>query len=99
MNIDPAEAIHKARLQELLGLRYDEFLSLTASQTEVVLVRLLRHLEAEAAVGGTRLSLNQFQQAAAALDTVFRLNVEIARCDLQRSANSDLLHLRRRWTA
>jgi hypothetical protein len=76
MRIDPAEAIHKVKLQELLGLSYDEFLSLTASQTEAVLLRLLRRLEADAVAGGIRLSISRFQQAATALDTLVRLDVE-----------------------
>jgi hypothetical protein len=74
--IDAHEAIHKVKLQELLGLSYDEFLSLTIPQTEAVLLRLLRHLEAEAVAAGERLPLSRFKSAAMALDTVFRLNLE-----------------------
>lgn len=81
IRIDPAEAIHKVKLQELFGLSYDEFLSLTIPQTETVLLRLLRHLEAEAAAEGTRVTLTRFQQAATALGTVFRLNIDVAEED------------------
>lgn len=74
--IDAQEAIHKVKLQELLGLSYDEFLSLTVPQTEAVLLRLLRHLEAEAVATGVHLPLSRFKSAAMALDTVFCLNLE-----------------------
>lgn len=73
--LDPDEALHKVKLQELLGLGYDDFLRLTAPHTRSVLPRLLRHLEKEATERGEQLSLERFRQVATALDALVDLRL------------------------
>lgn len=48
--IDPEEALHKVKLQELLGLSYDQFLELTAPDVERVVLELLNHVDERAGI-------------------------------------------------
>lgn len=66
--IDPAEALHKVRLQEVLGLGYDDFVELASPEVGRVISDLVGVLER----GG--IDLGEFRRAVLALDTVFDLN-------------------------
>jgi hypothetical protein len=68
--IEYSEALHKVKLQEVLGLSYDEFLTLTSSDVERALVRLLRRAEEASGAGDMEASLTQFRRWTMALDTV-----------------------------
>jgi hypothetical protein len=73
--IDSSEALHKVKLQELLGLGYDEFVSITAPQIEKVILDLIRHLDPDA--GEAARSVEWFLSRVSALDTVYDLNAEV----------------------
>jgi hypothetical protein len=72
--IDPAEAIHKVRLQELLGLGYDQFVALTMPEIENVVVDLMRNLDPGMIQGSSDSAVKLFQKQIAALDTIYDLN-------------------------
>lgn len=74
LRIDPEEALHKADLQEALGLSYDQFLELTEDPTADVVESLF----ARAALnrGSTDEQKNALLRDLMALDTVVTLNYE-----------------------
>lgn len=71
--VDPVEAVHKVKLQELLGLGYDQFITLTQPVIDQVILEFRQQLHPE---GRTPLSGREaewLQSKIAALDTVYRL--------------------------
>jgi hypothetical protein len=71
--IDPIEAVHKVKLQELLGLGYDQFIAMTHPVVDRVVNDLRQQLNPE---GLTRLSspdVEWLQRQIAAMDTVYDL--------------------------
>lgn len=72
--IDVEEALHKVRLQEILGLGYDQLLALTAPEIERVILSLMRRLDVEQDRSGSDEALKQFAKRVADLDTVFGLD-------------------------
>lgn len=79
--VDPNEAIHKAKLQEILGLSYDEFVALTAPQIEGVLVRLLRRVDPSLGPADLAERIHWFRDRVSALDTVYNFNPAGSRTD------------------
>ncbi len=67
--IDPAESLHKVKLQELFGLGYDQFLDLTKETVGEVIVHIASQID-HSRWG----SVGEFRKRVAALDTVFDLN-------------------------
>lgn len=74
-HLDPREALHKVKLQELLGLGYDEFLQLTAPHTREILPRILHRLELEAVEHGEELALERFRYIATTMDALVDLHL------------------------
>lgn len=72
--IDPVEAVHKVKLQELLGVGYDEFVALTRPVIENVIVDLIRELDPDPVRGLTEGEIHLFHQRLAALDSVYDLS-------------------------
>lgn len=73
-SIDPNEALHKVKLQELLGLGYDQFLALTHPVIQNVVVALVRQLDREVTPESRQEAIQWLQRQVSALDTVFDLN-------------------------
>lgn len=72
--IDPAEAVHKVKLQEVLGLGYDQFVALTSPVIEKVIIDLIDELEPDPILGLTESDIRLFHQRLAALDSIYDLN-------------------------
>lgn len=69
--IDPSEAVHKVKLQEVLGLSYDEFLALTAPEVDRVVLDLLYLFGVDGQKPLLRADVAEFRSRLAALDTVY----------------------------
>lgn len=67
--IDPVEALHKVKLQQLLGLGYDQFVELTAPHVDNVILDLAGDLSSH-----EKISIERFLNRVGALDTVYNLN-------------------------
>lgn len=71
--IDPAEAVHKVRLQEVLGLGYDQFLALTAPEMDRVVLDLMHLFGVDGKAPMLRADVAEFRGRLIALDTVYEL--------------------------
>lgn len=69
--IDPAEAVHKVRLQEVLGLGYDQFLALTAPEVDRVVLDLMHLFGVDGTSPLLRADVAEFRRRLVALDTVY----------------------------
>lgn len=87
--IDPAEAVHKVKLQDVLDLSYDEFINLTAPEIDKVVVDLLNYLTAGGRDSLSSDDIQLFRRRLMALDTVYDLNAP----DSPRSPRSGYLYL------
>lgn len=87
--IDPDEATHKVKLQDVLDLSYDEFVKLTAPEIDKVVVDLLNHLTAGGRDSLSSDDIQRFRRRLMALDTVYDLNSP----DRPRSPRSGYLYL------
>jgi hypothetical protein len=72
--IDASEALHKAKLQEVLGLNYDEFVALTAPEIDRVLIRLLHRVDSSFEPSDLAKHVHWFRGCVSALDTVYNFN-------------------------
>jgi DnaJ-domain-containing protein 1 len=72
--IDFAEAVHKSKLQEVLGLGYDDIVRLSAPQIELVLLRLLRRVDTSATPRDIAENINWFRGWLSELDAVYNMN-------------------------
>lgn len=89
LEIDPAEAVHKVKLQDVLDLSYDEFVNLTAPEIDKVIVDLLNYLTAGGRDSLSSDDIQLFRRRLMALDTVYDLNAP----DRPRSSRSGYLYL------
>jgi len=69
--IDPSEAVHKVKLQEVLGLSYDEFLVLTAPEVDRVVLDLMYLFGVDGETPLLRADVADFRRRLVALDTVY----------------------------
>ncbi len=80
-HVMPHEAIHKVRLQEVLGLSYDQFIDLTRDKVEQVLLRLLERFDQPIRPDQLPERIHWFRNVTSALDTVYNLNPDVAARD------------------
>lgn len=73
-HIDPNEALHKVKVQEVLGLSYDEFVDFTRDKVEQVLLRLLERFDESIKPDQLPDRIHWFRNVTTALDTVYNLN-------------------------
>jgi hypothetical protein len=72
--IDPKEAVHETKLQELLGLGYDQFIALTAPEIEAVILDLLHALDRVEEEGTEAEKEARVRERLRALSTIYKLN-------------------------